>query len=248
MIKCIIVDDEFPARECIVNYLKDYCQDVEVVAQADSANSALPVILTHKPDLVFLDVEMPNGNGFDLLRMMNKIDFNVIFVTAHEEYAVAAFRFSAIDYLLKPINIKELVIAVNKVRMEMTRTTGAINLEALMKMTLTGSGEWDQIVIKNNDGFKVVNLKDIISCEADAYCTIFHLKGSRKLISSKHLKYYDDILTPHGFQRVHNSFLINLSHVLEYSSEGVISLTEENFAHLGNTYKKRFMEHFEKSK
>lgn len=248
MIKCIIIDDELPARECVRNFLKDYCPDVEVVAQSDSANSAYKEILDHHPDLLFLDVEMPNGSGFDLLRMLNKIDFSIIFVTAHQEYAVTAFRFSAIDYLLKPINVKELVSAVDKARGEINRKTEAVNLETLMKMTRVGAGEWDQIVIKHNDGFKVVNLKDIISCEADSYCTIFHLKGKRKLVSSKNLKYYEDILSPYGFQRIHNSFLINIAHVVEYSSEGVVTLTENNLAHLGNTYKKRFMEYFEKGK
>ncbi|MBP6870461.1 MAG: response regulator transcription factor [Bacteroidales bacterium] len=248
MIKCIIVDDEFPARECIKNYLKDYCPDVEVVAQADSANSAYKEILDHHPDLLFLDVEMPNGSGFDLLRMMNKIDFHIIFVTAHEEYAVMAFRFSAMDYLLKPINIKELVTAIDKVRTEISRKSEAVNLETLKRITQMGPAEWDQIVIKHNEGFKVVYLRDIISCEADSYCTIFHISGNKKLVSSKNLKYYEDILTPHGFQRIHNSFLINLSHVVEYSSEGVVALSEGQLAHLGNTYKKKFMDYFERNK
>lgn len=248
MIKCIIVDDEFPARECIQNYLTDFCPDVGVVAQADSANSALAAIMKHQPDLVFLDVVMPNGNGFDLLRQLNRINFNVIFVTAYEEYAVTAFRFSATDFLLKPISIKELIEAVDKVRQEMNRKNESTNIEALLKITKSGPGEWDQIVIPNNEGFKVLNLKDLITCEADGYCTIFHLKGTSRLVSSTNLKYYEDLLSPHGFQRVHNSFLINLNHVKEYSSEGVITLSEGNLAHLGNTYKKKFLEHFEKSK
>ena len=111
-IKCIIVDDELPARECLQNFLQEYCRDVEVVAQADSARTALDAIIRYRPDLVFLDVEMPNGNGFDLLRQLGSINFNLIFVTAFEEYAVTAFRFSATDFLLKPINIKELMEAV----------------------------------------------------------------------------------------------------------------------------------------
>lgn len=248
MIKCIIVDDELPARECIQNYLKDYCQDVEVVAQADSARSALAAIMQYHPDLVFLDVEMPNGSGFDLLRQLNRIDFNVIFVTAYEEYAVLAFRFSATDFLLKPVNIKEMIEAVDKVRQELSRKTDSTNIETLLSITHSGTDHYKVLVIPNSEGFKVLNLEDIIICEADSYCTIFHLTGKEKLVSSKNLKYYDDFLSGHGFQRVHNSFLINLHHVKQYSSEGVITLAEGTQAPLGNTYKKRFLEHFEKSK
>jgi len=248
MIKCIIVDDELPARACIQNYLKDYCQDVEVVAQADSARTAQAAIMKYHPDLVFLDVEMPNGSGFDLLRQLNRIDFNVIFVTAFEEYAVMAFRFSATDFLLKPINIKELMEAVDRVRKEMSRKIDSTNIKALLQMTKSGLSRFRTLVVANNEGFRVLNVDDIITCEADGYCTIFHLKDGQKQVTSRNLKYYDDFLSGQGFQRVHNSFLINLHHVISYSSEGVITLAEGQLAPLGNTFKKRFLEFFEKSK
>jgi two-component system, LytTR family, response regulator len=245
MIKCIIVDDERPARECIQNYLNEFCQDVEVVSQADSARTALVAILKYNPDLVFLDVEMPNGNGFDLLRQLNRINFNVIFVTSYEKYAVKAFRFSATDFLLKPVNINELVEAVDRVRQEMNRKIDITNIETLLQITQSGTDHHNVIVIPNNEGFKVLNLDDIITCEAEGYCTIFHLISKGKLVSSKNLGYYNDFLSGHGFQRVHNSFLINLHHVKEYSSEGVITLAEGVQAPLGNTY---FLEFFEKRK
>jgi two-component system LytT family response regulator len=244
----MIVDDEFPARECIQNYLKDYCPDVQVVAQADSAHTALPAIMMHHPDLVFLDVEMPNGSGFDLLRQLSRINFNIIFVTAFEEYAVQAFRFSATDFLLKPINIKELIESVERVRQEMNRKAESTNIETLLKITQSGSKDWDQIVIPSNEGFKVLNLKDIITCEANGYCTIFHMKEMKKVISSKNLKYYEELIAQKGFMRVHHSFMINLKHVREYSSEGVIELSEGVSSPLGNTFKKSFIEFFGKNK
>jgi two-component system LytT family response regulator len=248
MIKCIIIDDELPARECLQNYLKDYCQDVEVVAQADSVRSAMNAILQYHPDLVFLDVEMPNGSGFDLLRQISRIDFHVIFVTAFEEYAVMAFRFSAADFLLKPINIRELTDAVDKVRQEIIRRQEMINIETLLQITKSGADKFKTLVVSNNEGFKVLQLDDIITCEADGYCTVFHLKGGRKQVTSKNLKYYDEFLSGQGFQRVHNSFLINVSHVVSYASEGVITLAEGMHSPLGNTYKKKFLEIFEKNK
>jgi two-component system, LytTR family, response regulator len=248
MIKCVIVDDELPARECLKNYLGEYCPDVEVIAQADSVKAALAAILKHQPGLVFLDVEMPNGNGFDLLRQISRINFHIIFVTAYEEYAVMAFRFSATDFLLKPLNIKELIEAVDKVRGEISRQIDLTNIEALLQMTRFGTDRYRKLVVPNNEGFRVVPFDDIISCEANGYCTIFHIRGDQKQVTSRNLKYYDEFLSREGFQRVHNSFLINLQHVSSYSSEGLISLTEGQYAPLGNTYKKKFLEYFEKSK
>jgi two-component system LytT family response regulator len=218
------------------------------VDQADSARTALASILKHQPDLVFLDVEMPNGNGFDLLRQLSRVDFSIIFVTAYEEYAVLAFRFSATDFLLKPVNIKELMEAVDRVKKERSRKIDTTNIEALLQMTLSGMSQIRTLVVANNDGFKVLHLDEIICCEADSYCTIFHLKGRQKQITSKNLKYYEEFLSGQGFQRVHNSFLINLNHVISYSSEGLITLSDTYTAPLGNTYKKKFLQHFEKSR
>jgi two-component system LytT family response regulator len=226
----------------------EYCRDVEVLAQADSVKSALEAIMKYQPELVFLDVEMPNGNGFDLLRQIGRINFHVIFVTAYEEYAVMAFRFSATDFLLKPVNIKELVEAVDKVRQGMVKQIDLTNIETLLEMTKVDSERYKMLVVPNNEGFRVIPVEDIITCEADGYCTIFHLKGGQKQVTSRNLKYYDDFLSGHGFQRVHNSFLVNLHHVTSYSSEGLITLLEGLHAPLGNTYKKKFMEYFEKRK
>lgn len=242
------MDDELPARECLHNYLRDYCRDLEVVAQADSSRMAYNAILKHQPDLLFLDVEMPNGSGFDLLRKFNRITFGVIFITAYEEYAVQAFRFCATDFLLKPINIKELIEAVDKFREEKNRKIDHLNIETLLRMNQGKAEKHNVLVIPNNEGFRVLNIGDIITCQADGYCTIFYLRNHAKLVSSRNLKHYDDILSSGGFQRVHNSYLINLDYVTEYSSEGVISLVDNIQAPLGNTFKKKFLEHFEGKK
>lgn len=244
MIRSIIIDDEKPAREVIKNYLAEYCPDVEVAAMADSAKSALAAIHLHHPDLIFLDIEMPNESGFDLLRQLNRIYFKIIFVTAFSEYAVKAFRFSATDYLVKPVSIRELIDAVGKVRQEMARDSTHINIDELMRITKSPGTRIDTLVIPDTDGFKVLKLTDIIRCEADGYCTTFYLSDKKKLTSSRNLKYYEDLLADHSFLRVHNSHLINLHHVKSYSHEGVITLSFNETAPLGNTYKKRFMEWF----
>lgn len=244
-IKAIIVDDEKPSRDVLFNYLNEYCgTDVEVVAMADSVKTAHDVIRLKRPDLVFLDVEMPNGNGFDLLRQLNHVDFRTIFVTAFSEYAVKAFRFYATDYLLKPINAVEVVEAVGKVKKEISQILDNQNIEALLKHSNSKEKDFQRIMLRDMEGFRLIPFTEIIYCEADAYCTNFILTGNRRITSSKNLKHYEDLLTEVGFLRVHNSFLVNLKHVTGYHHEGDIQLIEKHNAPLGNAYKKRFLEHF----
>jgi len=249
MINAIIVDDELPAREVIRNYLAEYCPDVIVIATADSAKSAYTAIHLHHPDLVFLDVEMPNGSGFDFLHELHRIDFRIIFITAYSEYAVKAFRFSATDYLLKPVSVKELIEAVGKVRQDIAgESLKQTNLETLKSLTQKQVNDFNTLVIADTGGFKVIDVKNIIHCEADGYCTNFYMTGKMELTSSKNLKYYEELFEEHGFMRVHNSHLVNLSHVKEYSKEGIIILTGNQTSPLGNTYKKKFMERFGKGR
>jgi two-component system, LytTR family, response regulator len=246
MIRAIIVDDEQPARDALNNYVKEFCHGITIVALADSLKTAKKAIDEHKPDLVFLDVEMPNGNGFDLLRQFETISFKVIFVTAYSEYAVKAFRFYATDYLMKPVSIRDLVEAVEKVKKEIDLEIGSNNLEALTKYVRNKDEEFRNIIICDMAGFHVLEIKDIIRCEAQDYCTIFHLAGKKRITSSKTLKHYEDLLTEYHFLRVHNSHLINMAHVKGYLHEGTIQLSEDHSAPLGNTYKKRFLEMFQK--
>jgi two-component system, LytTR family, response regulator len=248
MIRCIIIDDEKPAREVLKNYLTEYCSDIEIVALADSLNTGLKAISQYQPDLVFLDIEMPNGNGFDLLRKLTKITFRIIFVTAYSEFAVKAFRFYATDYLLKPVNINELMEAVEKVRLEIATMQDNRNLDELLEFSKNQDNGFNVVVIPDKRGFAVVKLTEIILCEADGYCTNFHLTGGRQNISSKNLKFYEELLGEKYFLRVHNSFVVNIRHVKGYDNEGIITLAGHLTAPLGNTYKKRFLERFAKWK
>ncbi len=235
-----MVDDEEPSREALVTYLRDFCPEVEVVAECDSVKSAYQAIRTYKPALVFLDIDMPNGNGFDLLQMFRQPDFRVIFVTAFSEYALRAFRFSAVDYLLKPVKVDELVEAVSKVRAEASTFRGNLNLEVLME-TISQQHPNPRLVIPNTKGFVVVDTNELIMCEADAYCTIFHLTGKRKICSTKNLKYYEELFDTRQFIRAHRSHLVNLVHVKGYSHQGEIHLAEDLRCPLGDNYKNRFI-------
>lgn len=239
--RAVIIDDEKLSREVICNYLDEYCKDVEIVAKATSVKTGYNVIHKFKPDLVFLDIEMADGKGFDLLTKFEKIDFRIIFVTAYSDYAIKAFRFSAIDYLLKPVRIDELIEAVNKARAMQESGINPQMLEVLFNHLRTSDQPRNStIIIPNIKGFEVIKVPEIIMCQADGYCTNFYVIGKRKVISSKNLKNFDSLLEDQGFIRVHHSFLINIDHVISFTRQGEIFLSEGLKASLGESYKNEF--------
>lgn len=244
MIRAVLVDDEKLARDVIFNYLRDYCSDIEIVAQASSVRTAHAAILKTSPDLVFLDIEMPDGKGFDLLNMFDRIDFKIIFVTAYSEYAIKAFRFSAVDYLLKPVKIDELVDAVAKVRTGEPNGISTEIVNSLLSNLRSGSPRQSTLIIPNLKGFEVLKVNDIIMCQADGYCTNFHLSGDRKVVSSKNLKHFAGLLEDQNFLRVHHSYLVNLDQVTGYTRQGEIMLSEGLKAYLGDSYKGEFVKRF----
>ncbi|MCX6327451.1 MAG: LytTR family DNA-binding domain-containing protein [Bacteroidia bacterium] len=242
MLKAIVVDDEKPSREVMCNYLREYCGDVQVVTTASSVKSAFKAIKKYNPDLVFLDIELSDGKGFDLLMMFEKIDFKVIFVTAYSEHAIKAFRVNAVDYILKPVKIDELKAAIEKVRSLNDKNTDSERIAALIK-SISGSPTLQPtITIHHIKGFEVLKVNEIIMCKADGYCTNFFLTGMRKIVSSKNLKYYEELLAEHNFIRVHYSYLINLNHICGYTKQGEIELSEGNRAPLSDSNKKMFFE------
>jgi two-component system, LytTR family, response regulator len=245
MIRSIIVDDELPACNVLKNYIEEFChEDIEVVSIARSVKDALQAIRIHRPDLVFLDIEMPNDNGFDLLRKLPTIDFKIIFVTGYSEYAIKAFRFSATDYLLKPVSIVELKEAVAKVKKDMEQQVDHRNLEILIHEMNHPDRLFQTLVIRDTKGFKVLKSDEIICCKAEGYCTHFYLTDKRIETSSKNLKMYEEMLGENGFLRVHHSYLVNLRHVREYKNEEEILLTGNLKAPLGSVYKKKFFSRF----
>lgn len=244
MIRTVIIDDEKPAREVIANYLAEYCTDVEVVAQASSVKTGYNAILKTSPDLIFLDVEMADGKGFDMLAMFDHIDFKIIFVTAYSEYAIRAFRFSAVDYLLKPVRIDELTDAVSKVRETIGTGLSPEIITSLINNLKEGPARQSTLIIPHLKGFEVLKVPEIIMCQADGYCTNFFLTGNRKVISSKNLKHFSGLLEDQDFMRVHHSYLINLEHVTAYTRQGEILLSGGLKASLGNSYKNEFIRRF----
>jgi len=244
MIRAVIVDDEKPSREVLSNYLRDYCSDVEVVATAGSLKSAVKIIKRQNPDLLFLDIELGDGKGFDLLEAFKNPVFKVVFITAYSEYAVRAFRLSAVDYLLKPVKIDELSEGVEKVKNVNGNSFSSEYIKVLLNNLIGPPTAVPTLVVPHIKGFNVLKTSEIIMCRADGYCTNFHLTGGRKVVSSKNLKQYEDLLSDQNFIRVHHSFIVNLSHVCSYTRQGEIILTDGNKAYFGDAYKDGFTRRF----
>lgn len=217
MIRSILVDDEPMGRELLADLLGTYCPNVSVVAQADSVASARAAIRRHEPDLVFLDIEMPMGNGFELLEEVRDRPFLVVFTTAFEQYAVRAIRASALDYLLKPINREELMAAVAKAERKLTSLAGIHpNLEALLESLRHPNSEPSKLALPTEDGLIIVQVDDIIRCEAEGSYTWFHLVGGERRMVSRPLKEFEELLAEMNFMRVHHSHLVNIHHVRRY--------------------------------
>jgi two-component system LytT family response regulator len=246
ILRAVVVDDEEPSREALKNYLRDFCSDVEVVATASSVKTAFRAIQKHKPDVVFLDIEMPDGKGFDLLTMFEKIDFRIVFVTAYSDYAIRAFRVNAADYLLKPVKVDELKASVEKIRNENNGIAESEKYAAILKSLSENNFIQPTIIVSDIKGFEVLKINEIIMCKADGYCTNLYLTGNKKIFSSKNLKQYENQLTGHSFIRVHHSYLINLNHVSGFTRQGEIILSENNKAFLGDNFRNTFLQKFNK--
>lgn len=221
-IRTIIVEDEANSREILKKYLSKYCPKVEVLGEAANVDEALVLIRNHELDLVFLDVEMPYGNAFDLLDKVGDRTFETVFVTAYNQYAIDALNAHASYYLLKPIDIDKLIDAVDYVHDIKTKENSLQNAVLKPKIApITG-----KITIPVQNGFEVLEVADILYCQADDnYTNIFI--GSKKKLVSKTLKYFEGILKESGFARVHKSYLVNVNAITEYKKGkgGSVTLT-----------------------
>src|SRR5690349_21050842 len=214
-IRSIIVDDDESNLENLKILLTTYCASIEIIAVASTVPQAISEITSQKPDLLFLDVEIKNSTGFDLLEQLENRNFHVIFVTAFDQYAIKALRFSAVDYLLKPICIEDLQQAVDRVREKMIQSHPFKELENLMNNMKKGV-QTPRIAIPMSSSFEFIPVSDIVRCVGESSYTTFYLKGGNKMIVSKTLKEYEDLLNEHDFLRVHKSHLVNLNHVKSF--------------------------------
>ena len=218
MIKTIIVDDEFNAREFLEKILQRSFPDrFLVLAKCESVDEAVLAIDKFNPELVFLDVQMPSKNGFELFKEIKDVNFEVIFTTAHSEFAIDAIKCSALDYLLKPINTIDLLETIKKYDTKLNKASQQDKLMLLLENIDTGSSEFKKIAFPTESGFELIKTNAILYCEADSnYCSITCLDG-RKITLSKTLKYVEELLPNTIFQRIHKSYLVNLNYVNRFN-------------------------------
>ena len=215
-IRTLIVDDEELARKNLEFILKDVCPQVEVIGEAANAKEAKKKIESENIDLLLLDIEMPNGSGFDLLESLgDQIDFKIIFITAYHEYALRAFKFSAVDYLLKPINSDELQAAIEKVRPGQDAESKE-KIETLIENISKKGGVMNKIALPSMEGLQFVELDDVIYCQSQDNYTQFFLTDGKRIMVSKTIKHFEELLDPDRFFRVHRSNIINLRYIDKY--------------------------------
>jgi two-component system, LytTR family, response regulator len=217
MISAIIVDDEQKGRESLKLLINEYCPKVEILTLCSNVSDAYNSIMKMSPDLVFLDIQMKDETGFDLLKKFDKVNFEVIITTAHSNYAITAIKYSAIDYLLKPIDVAELQDAVARVDEKRNTPDLLQRLGNLIENVKVSSVEEYKLAIPSSDGLMFIKATDIVYCEAEGNYTTFNLKNGKKYIVSKTLKEYENILNYHQFFRIHHSYLVNLKEIVKYT-------------------------------
>ncbi len=242
----LIIDDEENSRETLRHYVSKYCPEVEVVEECENIMDAQKAIAKYQPDLLFLDIEMPYGNAFDLLENIEKINFEIIFITAFSHYAIQALNLSAIHYLLKPVDIDELIEAVKKAIQRLQQNSEIHHSKILLDNLSALNTQSQKVVLPLMDGFEVVKLSEILYCEAhDNFTYVHQLDGKKSLICRK-LKFYESALGDYGFCRVHRSYLINLEYVKRYikGKGGIVVMENDQQINVANARKQNFIEKF----
>ncbi len=217
-IRAVVVDDEQIARDAVSNILKAHFDYFEIET-AFNVKSGIETINRINPQIVFLDVDMPDGTGFDLLNNLTNYNFKVIFITAHQEHALKAIKFSALDYILKPISVIELKDSVNRALNEIQSDFDQIKIETFLNNFKELDSKPKKLVLNTSDNIYVVNIEDIIRCESDNNYTIFYLADNKKLTMSKTLKEYENLLPDSDFIRVHRSHLINIQYLERFEKK-----------------------------
>lgn len=215
MLSVVIVEDEQHNREDLKDQLLEIDPTIKVLGEAAAVGEAVELIANTQPDVVLMDIELHEGNGFDVINQLSHLSFDVVFTTAFEHYALKAIKFSSLDYLLKPVNTEELRTALHKASLKKNENQRRQQLEVLLA-SLDNRQENRNICLSTADGIEFIQTNNILYCEANGSYTNFILKGNQKLIVSKHLKEYETLLADHDFMRVHNSFLINLKEVKRF--------------------------------
>jgi two-component system LytT family response regulator len=240
--KAIIIDDEKNGSELTATILKDYCKKVQIIAIASSVEEGYHSITGLDPDLVFLDIQMQDGTGFDLLNKFSSINFKIIFITAHEEFAVKAFKRSAVDYLLKPISPPDIITAVNKAEQALINSESNNQLKTLLANVSEPLQQKQKIVLKTIDRIYSLHLQEIIRFHSEGSYTEVFLKDGKRIVVSRQLKDFDELLSNNGFLRVHQSHLINTDFIYYFEkTESVIFMKDDSVVPVSVRKKEQLM-------
>lgn len=239
-IKTLIIDDEPKLRKVLHIKLDQYCEAVEVIGEATNVSEGFDQIIKHDPDLVFLDIAMPGGSGFDLLKKFEKINFEIIFVTGFNDYILDAIRVSAVDYLVKPIITEDLISAVQKASLRI-EDKASLNKYKLLQFNLNNVGEQEsKIAIPGSDGYDLVVISDILRCEGWQKYTKIHLTNKKILTSSYNIGVFKKMLENYDFFTCHKSHLVNTKHISKYLKEGILILSDESKIPLARRKREEF--------
>ena len=240
--KAIIIDDEAKGRLALKQKLADYCPDIEVIAEADNGPEGIFLIEHHKPRVVFLDIEMPRMNGFDMLNEIKEKNFHVIFTTAYDQYAIKAIRFAAFDYLLKPVDIDELKAAVSKIQ-DVKHTQVKTQVETLRQNMQQPKSQMHKLAIPALEGLFFYDVSDVVHLEANSNYTNIYFSNKTKIVASKTLKEFEELLPEEFFFRTHHSHIINLNYIKRYikGDGGQIELQNGNYVDVSRRKKDEFL-------
>lgn len=236
--KTLIIEDEHRLREALSIMLEMVSGDnIQIIGYAESVEEATKMIDRLKPDLVFMDIMLKDGTGFDVLKQISFNAFHLIFTTAYEQHAISAFKYSAVDYLLKPVDPQELKTAIDRIAILQERV---LEKQQIAELQTNLSKTPDRLVLPTQEAMYVVKLEQILRCETSGSYTTFYLTDGRKIMISKPLKNYEDILVPPVFFRVHQSHLINVNAILSYSREGMIHMNDKSVVPISRAKKEQF--------
>lgn len=244
MLKAVVIEDELRTRETIIRIIEDECTEIKVVGSGSNVSSGIETINNFNPDIILIDVELSDGNAFDILKNINSNNSRIIFVTAHEEYALQAIKFSAFDYILKPFSKEEIKSAIIKAKEAVIQKSSDASIETLLNNFENKKEK--KIVLKSTDDIQLINVNDIIRCEADTSYTKFYLSNGTIITNSTNLKEYDELLSDYDFFRVHHSHLVNINKVvkLKKGQASCLVMTDGCEVPVSNRKKDRLIEKF----
>ncbi|MBP9849292.1 MAG: response regulator transcription factor [Flavobacterium sp.] len=248
MISAILIDDDVNLRNGMKGLLQLYAPQITIIGEADSVVSGVEAIESLKPQVVFLDIQLNDGTGFDILEKITALNgftkAHIVFITAHEQYAVKAFRFSALDFLLKPVDPDELQKVIQKIKAEIEKNDSSSHIDLLLENIRKKVDNFKRIALSTSDGIHLFDVSDIIRCESEDNYTKFFIKNSKPILISKTLKEYEELLTEHGFERIHQSHLINLNYLKSYIKKdgGYVVMADDSHLPISQRKKERLQE------